>query len=277
VDDNATNRFVLREFLRSWGCRFHEAPDGEQALVMLRQAHTGDDPFRIALLDMQMPNLDGETLGRRIKADPDLRHTHLIMLTSMGKKGIAEQLFQVGFAACLGKPVKKRLLHESLIKICGTQPAAPANFSAAPDPLPTPQEQRRNKFSILVAEDNIVNQKVAIRLLEKFGYRADAVANGKEAVHSLEKIPYDLVLMDVQMPEMDGLSATRAIRDPQSRVLDRKISIIAMTAHAMKEDRERCLEAGMDDYISKPVVPQVLKDILEKYLKHERSPSPQKP
>jgi len=266
VDDHATNRLVLRELLRSWDCRFAEAEDGEQALDMLHQALAEADPFRIALVDMQMPGMDGETLGRKIKADPDLRLTHLIMLTSVGKRGDAAHLKEVGFAAYLNKPVKKSHLYDCLVTVMGI-PSSPSKERSIP--IITRhglEEAKKRRVRILVAEDNVVNQKVALRILEKLGYRADAVANGQEAVNALEKIPYDLVLMDVQMPEMDGFEATGVIRDPASRVRNHDIPVIAMTAHAMKGDRERCIEAGMDDYVSKPVTALALNKALEKHL-----------
>jgi two-component system, sensor histidine kinase and response regulator len=273
VDDNATNRLVIRELLHSWDCRLAEAQDGEQALDMLHQALTEADPFRIALVDMQMPNMDGATLGRKIKADPGLRLTHLIMLTSVGKRGDAVHLKEIGFAAYLNKPVKKSHLYDCLVTVMGISPSLAEERSMPIITRYALEEAKKRRVRILVAEDNVVNQKVALRILEKLGYRADAVANGQEAVAALEKIPYDLVLMDVQMPEMDGFEATGVIRDPASRVRDHDIPVIAMTAHAMKEDRERCLEGGMNDYASKPVTASALQKLLEKYLTSETTSS----
>ncbi len=266
VDDHPTNRLVLRELLRSWGCRFEEAADGQQALASLRRAVTEGDPFKIALVDMQMPVMDGKTLGGIIKADPDLRDTLLVMLTSVGQRGDAHKFQQVGFSAYMTKPVKVSQLYDCLATVLGVasvgseQPARPIITRH------TLMEDKKRRVRILVAEDNVVNQKVAVRILEKLGYRADAVANGQEAITALEKIGYDLVLMDVQMPEMNGFEATRIIRDPGSGVLRHDIPIVAMTAHALKGDRERCLEAGMDDYASKPVTALALSEILDRYL-----------
>jgi len=271
VDDYPTNRVVLRELLRSWGCRFEEAAGGIEALERLGRARAEEDPFRVALLDMQMPDMDGRTLGEKIKADPLLSDTLLVMLTSAGRRGDVAALQEIGFAAYLSKPVRNSHLHDCLTTVLGI----PATGSEGPI-LPmitrhTLKEGKKRRTRILVAEDNVVNQKVALRLLEKLGYHADAVANGQEAVTALETVPYDLVLMDVQMPEMNGFEATRAIRDPQAKVLLRDIPIVAMTAHALKGDRDKCLEAGMNDYISKPVTTSALKEILEKLLGVDRN------
>ena len=269
VDDHATNRLVLRELLRSWDCRFEEAENGEQALERLREALAETDPFRIALVDMQMPVMDGATLGGKIKADPDLNPTRLVMLTSAGMRGDASRLKAIGFSAYLNKPVKKSHLYDSLATVLGI-PSTPSRERSTP--IITRyglEEAKKRRVRILVAEDNVVNQKVALHILQKLGYRADAVADGREAVMALETIPYDLVLMDVQMPQMDGFEATGVIRDPASRVRNHHIPVIAMTAHAMKGDREKCLEAGMDDYVSKPVTALALNEILEKYLQSE--------
>jgi signal transduction histidine kinase/CheY-like chemotaxis protein/HPt (histidine-containing phosphotransfer) domain-containing protein len=266
VDDHPTNRLVLRELLRSWDCRFEEAADGPQALASLLRAVSEGDPFRIALVDMQMPVMDGKTLGGKIKADPALRDTLLIMLTSVGQRGDAHKFQQAGFSAYMTKPVKVSQLYDCLATVLGVasvgseQPARPIITRH------TLAEDKKRRVRILVAEDNVVNQKVAVRILEKLGYRADAVANGEEAVTALEKIGYDLVLMDVQMPEVNGFEATRIIRDPGSGVLRHDIPIVAMTAHALKGDRERCLEAGMDDYASKPVTALALSEILDRHL-----------
>ena len=266
VDDHATNRLVLRELLRSWGCRFEEAADGPQALERLHRAVAGGDPFRIALVDMQMPGMDGKTLGRKIKADPDLGDTLLVMITSVGQRGDAQQFREAGFSAYMTKPVKVSQLYDCLATVLGVASVGSRQPSRPIITRHTLVEDRKRRVRILVAEDNVVNQKVAVRILEKLGYRADAVANGREAVTALEKIPYDLVLMDVQMPEMNGFEATRIIRGPGSKVLRHGIPIVAMTAHALKGDRERCLEAGMDDYVSKPVTALGLGGILNRYL-----------
>jgi CheY-like chemotaxis protein len=197
----------------------------------------------------------------------------MVMLASVGQRGDAARLQQAGFAAYLTKPIKKSQLYDCLVAVLGVDAETTRE---APQPIITRhslKEKKKHKVCILVAEDNAVNQKVALRILEKLGYRADAVADGREAVEALETIPYDLVLMDVQMPEMNGFEATRLIRDPDSRVLRHDIPIVAMTAHALKGDRERCLEAGMDDYVTKPVTAFALDEVLLKHLGDEGSTS----
>jgi CheY-like chemotaxis protein/HPt (histidine-containing phosphotransfer) domain-containing protein len=266
VDDHPTNRLVLRELLRSWGCRFEEAADGQQALASLHRAVTEGDPFRIALVDMQMPVMDGKTLGGKIKADPDLRDTLLVMLTSVGQRGDAHKFQQIGFSAYMTKPVKVSQLYDCLATVLGVASVGSEKAARPIITRHTLMEDKKRRVRILVAEDNVVNQKVAVRILEKLGYCADAVANGQETITALEKIGYDLVLMDVQMPEMNGFEATRIIRDPGSGVLRHDIPVVAMTAHVLKGDRERCLEAGMDDYASKPVTALALSEILDRHL-----------
>jgi len=276
VDDNATNRRVLAEQLESWGVRHVEAESAVKATGWLRAAHADGDPFRIMITDMQMPETDGESLGKAIKADPELRDTHLVMMSSLGTRGDAKRLKAIGFSAYLTKPVKQSQLYDCLAMVLGGSCAAPAKTQdIGIITRHTLNEARRRKVRILLAEDNPTNQQVALAILEKLGFGADTVANGREAVQALETVPYDIVLMDVQMPEMDGFEATRAIRSGKTGVLNPKIPIIAMTAHAMKGDRERCLEAGMDDYISKPIAPQALAEALEKWgeTPQERSPA----
>ncbi len=253
VDDNETNRFVLRQQLLSWGCRLDEAPDARTALAKLREAVQESDPFKMAILDMQMPEINGETLGREIQSDESLRATALVMMTSMGKRGDAARLEEIGFAAYLTKPVRQARLYDCLLAVAGSQSLPDhvrpsrivTRYSAA--------EGKKRRVRILVAEDNATNQVVALKTLEKLGYRADAVANGLEAIKALSEIPYDLVLMDIQMPEMDGLEATRKIRHAQSPALNPNVPIVAMTAHAMEDDRDKCLQVGMDGYITKPL------------------------
>ena len=272
VDDNATNRYVLREQLRSWECRHGEVSSGMQALKELRLAVDSKDPYEIVILDKQMPEMDGEALGQKIKQDPDLKNTILVMMTSMGERGDAKRLEEIGFAAYLTKPIRQSKLYDCLATVTGMQKKAAEERPVAIVTQHSLTEDQKRRLRILLAEDNIINQKVAINILGKLGYRADAVANGKEAVEALGMIPYDIVLMDCQMPEMDGYEATGEIRNPNSKVLDHNVPVIALTAHVMKGDREKCLKAGMDDYLPKPVKPQELSDILEKWvIKREAS------
>ncbi len=264
VDDNATNRQVLSGQLRAWGIRPEEVPDGPTALQALHQAVNAGDPFRMAILDMQMPDMDGATLGRAIKDDGTLRNTQLVLMTSIGRRGDAREMEQIGFSAYLTKPARQSELFDCLAIALAEKAAARPS-----QPIITRhrvRELRRGVVRILLAEDNITNQQVAIAMLKRMGLRADAVANGAEAVKALETIPYDLVLMDVQMPVMDGIEATQRIRDPRSAVLNHRIPIIAMTAHALHGDREKFMNAGMDDYVPKPVSSQALADALDRWL-----------
>ena len=272
VDDNDTNRRLLEVLLRSWKCRYEVAPDARTALKRLRAAKYEGDPFRIAILDMQMPEMDGEMLGKEIKKDPTLRETILVMMTSVGERGDARRFEEIGFSAYLTKPVKKSQLYDCLKTVYSGMRPSPDKPDGRIVTRHTISESRKRKIRVLIAEDNIVNQKVAIKMVEKLGYRADAVANGKEAINVLESIPYNIVLMDCQMPEMDGYEATRCIRNPKSTVINHDIPIIAMTARAMQGDRDKCLEAGMNDYISKPVNSNVLCDVLEKYIDFKSKP-----
>jgi CheY-like chemotaxis protein len=268
VDDNATSREILNLRLASWGMRPEEAPDGAAALQALAAAREQKDPFKIAILDMQMPGMDGETLGRAIRSDEHLAETLLLMLTSLGERGDARRFEKVGFAGYLAKPLR----HVDLFNVLST---ALSGGVSSPEIHPIVTRHSASEIlrrslkagaRVLLAEDNITNQQVALGILKKFGLSADAAANGAEVLKALESIPYHLVLMDVQMPEMDGLEATRRIRDSQSAVLDHNIPIIAMTANAMRGDRERCLAAGMNDYVSKPVEPQTLAGVLKRWL-----------
>ena len=267
VDDNATSREVLTMLLRAWGMRPEEAPDGSAALHLLRAAREADDPFRIAVLDRQMPGMDGLDLARAIRADETLKGTILVLLASMGQRIDGRAMEEIGFSAHLSRPVRQSELFGSLsAALTGTgimkqeQPAVTRHAV---------REIRWRGARILLAEDNITNQQVAAGILRKLGLRTDAVANGREAIEALESLPYDLVLMDVQMPVMDGFAATERIRDRNSAVRNHHIPIIAMTAHVMQGDREKCLQSGMNDYISKPVSPLTLAEVLERWLPGE--------
>ena len=253
VDDHPTNRYILEQQLSAWGCRPEEASDGAEGLEKLRTASAEGRPFEVAILDMMMPEMDGETLGQKIKSDANLRDTILIMLTSMGQRGDAARLTEIGFSAYLTKPIKRSQLYNCLVKVVGESSAWQPGDRVALVTKHSLKDDKKARTRVLVADDIAVNQKVASLMLAKLGYRADVVANGKEAVDALETISYDLVFMDVEMPEMDGFEATKHIRDPNSRVLRHDVPIIAMTAHTMKGDRERCLEAGMNDFVAKPI------------------------
>jgi CheY-like chemotaxis protein/HPt (histidine-containing phosphotransfer) domain-containing protein len=272
VDDNATNRDILTTRLNSWGLRSTDVPDGPEALRVLYRALADNDPFQLAIIDMQMPGMDGAGLGQAIKADKRLAAIPIVMLTSLGARGDARRFEEIGFAAYITKPIR----HQELRTVLSLALTGQDKTDLTPQPIVTRHQAREvlNRFSgrkarILLAEDNITNQQVALGILKKLGLRADAVANGAEAVAALETVPYDLVLMDCQMPEMDGYEATAQIRNSQVKVLNHAIPIVAMTANAMAGDREKCLQAGMNDYISKPVAPQALADALDKWLPQE--------
>ncbi len=265
VDDNDTNRRVLERTLESWGCRHDQAAGGHAALLKLQLGAAEKDPFEIAIIDMLMPGMDGETLGMEIKDDPDLYGAPLlVMLTSAGQRGDGARLKQIGFSTYLTKPIKQSQLFDALMMALNKKYSKRISTRESLVTRHRITEDRKSKVRILLAEDNITNQMVAIAILKKLGYYADAVANGLEAVNALETIPYDMILMDCQMPEMDGYEATAMIRSKFSAVKNHDISIIAMTANALKGDREKCLEAGMDDYVTKPVKPEELLEAIEK-------------
>ena len=271
VDDHTVNRLVFKEYLESWGCRFDEAENGAQALSRLSEAAKIGDPFRIALLDMQMPGMSGETLGGRIKSDPDLSGTRLVMVTSVGQRGDAERLKRAGFSAFLNKPVKKSVLFDCIGTVLGLT-GDPSNrlitrFTLEEGKVSDGEPIRALK--ILLAEDNIVNQKVAKSMLTKMGHEVVVAKNGQEAVKAFEDEKFDLILMDGQMPVMDGLEAARAIRDAEEQSAIRnpqsaigRVPIIAVTANAMKGDREIFLAAGMDDYLAKPIKRKSLEEVI---------------
>ena len=271
VDDNATNREVLSAQLRAWGGRPEEASDGPSGLLALTRARDAGDPFAAAILDMQMPDMDGADVARAIKADETLKHTRLVLMTSIGRRGDARQMEELGFSAYLVKPARQSDLFDSLSTVLARSATGQAKQRIVT--RHALREMRRGAVRILLAEDNLTNQQVALGILRKLGLHADTVADGSEAIRSLETHPYDLVLMDVQMPEMDGFEATRLVRDPGSAVLNHGIPIIAMTAHAMQGDKERCLAAGMDDYVTKPISPQTLAEALDRWLPREETVS----
>ena len=266
VDDNATNRRLLSSLLDSWGCRYEEAHDAESALKKLYAAVDEGNPFTVALLDTYIPGMTGEELGKKIKEDPILRDTILVMLTSLVQHGNATRLQEAGFAACLTKPIKQSSLYDILISVLAKKEHPVEKPDESIITSHSVKDAGRQKIRILLAEDNVVNQKVAMKILEKFGYRADAVTNGHEAIKALESIPYDLVLMDCQMPEMDGYATTKIVRDMNTKILNRNVPIIAMTANVLPEDRNKCIESGMDDYLPKPVKPADLAECIHKWI-----------
>ena len=274
VDDNQTNRRWLSILLKSWNCRCEEAMSASIALKELRAARDAGDPYRIAILDMLMPEMDGEMLGREIKKDPDLENTVLVMLTSVANRGDASRLRGIGFSAYLTKPVKQSMLYDCLLTVVNSRQNPTANQEKSIITKHSIADEKRRNFRILLAEDNAINQKVATKILERNGFRVDAVSNGLEVLEALKGKEYHLVLMDCQMPEMDGFETTRIIRNLHLEHLNSNIPIIALTAGVMQKDRELCIEAGMNDFIAKPIDPQKLVEVIEKWLTKPKIPKP---
>lgn len=302
VDDNQVNRRILAEHLTGWKVRQETISNAAEALEKLRTAQAQGDPFRVAVLDLHMPFIDGEALARTIKADPLLGDTALVLLSSSGQRGEAHRMREAGFSAYLVKPVKASHLHDCLAVLCGAQSqsasskfvtrhtlaesqdsserqglpsggrSASCNANAGsthpttgPAGAPESMTARVSAVRILLAEDNAANQRVAVRMLEKLGYRVDIASNGQEAVDLWSQLPYDLVLMDCQMPEMDGYEATAEIRRRETS--PRHTPIVAMTANAMQGDRQKCLDCGMDDFVSKPVEFERLRAAVDRWVR----------
>jgi len=266
VDDNDTNRDILTHYLRGWGMESSQAAHASQALQLLRAHRDANRPFDAALLDMQMPDIDGFELARRIKADPELAAVPLVLLSSPGGSAMPDDTSS-DFALSLVKPVRYALLRDALFHVIhGATPA----YAQVPD-----WKQAQNGASdtdallrgrILLVEDNVVNQKVASAMLAKMGLDVDLAENGEAALQLSIANSYDVVLMDVQMPVMDGLSATRSLRQREAQEGTARLPIVAMTANAMSDDRDTCLNAGMDDYLSKPFKREQLRAMVARWL-----------
>jgi signal transduction histidine kinase/DNA-binding response OmpR family regulator len=269
VDDNRTNRRILEGMLRRWDMKTILVESGEEALAQLSAAREAGEPYGLILTDMHMPAMDGFALVERIRQKPELTTATIMMLTSAGHRGDAARCQELGVAAYLLKPIRQSELREAVARVLG------AREQDGAVPLITRyslQEERDPDCSlkVLLAEDNAVNRLLAVRLLEKRGHKVTVAGNGLEALAALKKESFDVVFMDVQMPEMDGYEATAAIREAEKNS-ERHQQVIALTAHAMKGDREKCLAAGMDGYLSKPIRPQELDEILEEQVarRHE--------
>jgi signal transduction histidine kinase/DNA-binding response OmpR family regulator/HPt (histidine-containing phosphotransfer) domain-containing protein len=285
VDDHSTNRTILRRQLAGWGMRVVTTDRGPSALDLLREAAGAGEPFDLAIVDLQMPDMDGLALGMAIKADPLIAKTRLVMLSSLALRSYADRSREIGFDAYLTKPTRQHQVYSCVSAVLagvavrpelfGTptapeQAAAPAVAappSAAPAPEMTTPAQSQPAIAstsprLLIAEDNLVNQKVALFALRRLGYETDVVSDGQQAVDAFRHGTYACILMDCQMPELDGYQATAEIRRLEGN--RRHTPIIAMTAHAMKGDREKCLLAGMDDYVSKPLNPRDLQAALDR-------------
>ena len=254
VDDLELNRRILLEQLASWGCRPEAVSGGREAVACLVGAQAGPTPFDLVLLDMHMPEMDGEETARAIKADARVTHLPIVLLSSAGARGTTDGIERPGFAATLPKPVRQSSLFDTLTRVLGSRRRNVEVLASRADTTAL-------GLSVLVAEDNVINQKVITRLLAKLGCRVDVVGAGNEVLSALERATYDVILMDVQMPGMDGFEATREIRRREGPGTRRQ-RIIAMTAHAMQGDQERCLAAGMDDYLAKPVKSEEIRKAL---------------
>lgn len=248
-----------------------DAENGERAVEIMRDAVAREEPYDLAILDMQMPGLDGVQLARAIREDTALRSTRMVMLTSMGRRGDGEEAREAGVEAYLTKPVRQAELRVVLARVLGSRSESASTGPAREDQSRVTcnssftESQASARAHLLVAEDNPVNQKVALRMLERLGYSVDVADDGKKALEALEGVPYDAVLMDVQMPEMDGYEATAELRRREADG-ERHTPVIAMTANALQGDREDALAAGMDDYISKPVKAEDLEAILARWV-----------
>jgi two-component system, sensor histidine kinase and response regulator len=236
--------------------------DSASALARLQAAHQAGTPYALAILDMQLHPVDGLELARAIKAHPELAAVRLIMLSAFRQRAHEHVTRQAGIAAYLTKPVRQSQLYDSIVTVMHAGAASQSRTFVPRHPLA--EAPPGGRLRVLLAEDNVVNQKLAVRLLEKLGCLVDTVANGREAVEALSHIAYALVFMDCQMPEMDGYAATAAIRDREA-MTGIHTPIIAMTANVMPGDRERCMQAGMDDYMSKPIKAEDLQHMLHKW------------
>ena len=259
LDDNATNRTILQKMMRNFGCRADIVAEGKVALEMLELAVVDEAPYDLVLLDMQMPGMSGLDVAQQVRSVAAISETPLLLLTSLGYKADDPDLRRLGFSACLHKPIKQSQLFDTINGLINHNSMPHIEASS----VAKRQSQTVRSAKILLAEDNPVNQRLAVKLLEKGGHEVIAVGNGKLACEAFKQSKYDLVFMDIQMPEMDGYEATRRIRASEP---NHTIPIVAMTAHAMAGDREKCLAAGMDDYITKPLKVDELKAMLARWL-----------
>jgi len=269
VDSNELNRQIIGAYLKPWGCLVKEATSAEEALSLLREHVKNGIPFDMLIADDRMPKMDGESLGRIIKSDPTITNTILLLLTFGGSKGDAAKMKNIGFSAYLTKPIKRIHFDSCLRKLFSSKNSAikEKGNAAIITRFSLAEEVKRNA-KILIVEDNLINQKIVTKLLNRLGFTSDIAENGQEAINALSNIDYKLVLMDIQMPVMDGIEATKQIRsNSDSRVLNPNIPIIAVTALASKEGEKRCYDAGMNDFISKPINYEKFVTILENRLK----------
>ena len=264
MDDNATNRELMHQIFQIWQVDHALAESGEQALDLLQQqAQENQTPFTIAILDLQMPKMDGTQLCKRIRENPDYHDMKLVLLTSQGQRGDAKKMKALGFTGYLNKPVNQSELFNALLLVSGITDNRPGTHL-----ITRYSSYDEDKFNakILLVEDMETNQKIAKGMLQKLGLQVDIASNGIEAVYALKQNAFDLIFMDCQMPVMDGYEATEHIRSSRFFVKNTDIPIVAMTANAMQGDREKCLSVGMNGYISKPIDPNKLLQVLQKWL-----------
>jgi CheY-like chemotaxis protein len=264
VDDNSTNRRMLTELLTAWKARAGSAACGGEALSAMCAAAEQGDPFQLVLVDVHMPDMDGFELAARIRRFKPAAKAVVLLLSSGERRGDVARCRELGISIYLMKPVRRAELMAAIVEALTGQAKASQDDGEADSRRERPPEAEGPGLRVLVAEDNLVNQRLALRILEKGGHTVVLAGSGTAALEALDEQAFDIVLMDVQMPDMDGLEATSAIR-ARERGGPVHIPIIAMTAHAMTGDRERCLQAGMDDYLSKPIRAHELLSLLTKY------------
>jgi CheY-like chemotaxis protein len=278
VDDNHASANALADLLTAWGMRPEVAHDGSGALSILRASVAGRDPVRLAIVDLQMPRFDGFAVAAAVQANRELRQVPLVAMHPVTGAGLDARVHDAGFTAGLTKPVRRAELAAALEAALrsATTPSPTNCVTPGADPLPAPAATPAAGAGVrvLVAEDNPVNQRVAIGMLGKLGIHPVVVENGAQALDALARDAFDLVFMDVQMPQMDGLEAVRALRAPESCGPNRTVPVVALTAHAMQGDRERCLAAGMDDYLAKPVSTQALAAAVRRWCPPSDPPIP---
>jgi signal transduction histidine kinase/CheY-like chemotaxis protein len=270
VEDTDSNRRLLRHYAHTWGMVCTETASPSEALDLLHAAAERMEPFEVIILDSHMPGMDGLALAQAIKGDPQIAAVQTILLTALAQRGEAKRAQSAGIAGYLTKPVRQAHLYDCLKLVLGRAHNAPCRATSTPPVTRhlVAEMAARSRGRVLVVEDNAVNQMVAVRLLQNLGYKSDVAANGLEAIEALLRLPYDLVLMDCQMPDMDGYEATRRIRElERTGGLPKRTPIIALTANAMPGDRERCTQAGMDDCVTKPVSVEQFTRVLEIWAK----------
>jgi CheY-like chemotaxis protein/HPt (histidine-containing phosphotransfer) domain-containing protein len=266
VDGNEKNRFLVTQYLKAWGCRPFQTGNATTAFDMVTAAVSENDPFKIAILDMHLPDEEAACLGARIKEDSRLSDIGLIVMASFAEKGDSKRFSDRGFSSFLTKPIHHRILHDAVALTLGRWQNPEAVNEASIITHYVVSEVQKRKARILLVEDDITNQDVAFAMLKKLGYTCDMALDGQDALDKLSSGGYHLVLMDCQMRVMDGYEATRRLRTKEKQKKEGHLPVIAMTASAMAGDREKCMEAGMDDFISKPILIKELADILEKYI-----------